>query len=119
MPSYIVKINKEDDFYVYWSEIAESPHTWGTKEEVSSYMRSIRQDDDLQARFDRADENGTSAFAYAENYGWEDTGVFIYDQLGMLRRNQLGPFLKSYNPVTCEFDLTLLEPFENEEDDGI
>lgn len=121
MPSYIVKVNKEDDLYVYWSDIAEAPHCWGTREEVSKYMISIGENNinELDSRFARADENGTSAYSWADTYGWETSG-FIYMQLGFLRRNKLGEFLASYAPVNgfvdrgSDFDLSLLEPFDDD-----
>jgi hypothetical protein len=31
MPSYIVKINPDDDLYVYWSTITDSPHICGER----------------------------------------------------------------------------------------
>jgi hypothetical protein len=115
MPSYIIKINKEDDFYCLWSEVTESPHVWGTRAEVEEYMiHHHAMAGELQERFDRADLNGTSAFSYAENYGWEDKGIFIYEQKGMLRRERLGDFLNSFDGK-YSFDLTILEPFDSEE----
>lgn len=117
MPSYIIKLNKEEDLYVYWSEIVDAPHCWGTKEQVSEYMVRVGHTDDLENRFDRADEHGTSAFAYAENYGWNDTGVLIYDQKGFLRRNDLKDFLSSFNKLTGEFNNSLLHPFEDDDEE--
>lgn len=111
MPSYIVKINKEDDFYVYWSDIVEAPHCWGTKAEVSDYIKRI-WDDTSFGRFERADAYGSSAYSWADTYGWDDSG-FIYKQLGFLKRAKLGEFLASFNKEENEFDLALLEPFDD------
>lgn len=111
MPSYIVKVNKEDDLYVYWSDIVEAPHCWGTKAEVTNYIKRI-WDDTSFGRFERADRFGSSAYAYADTYGWNAPG-FIYKQIGWLTRDKLGEFLASYDKEENEFDLSLLEPFED------
>lgn len=112
MPSYIVKINKEEDFYVYWSDIVEAPHVWGTRDHVTKYMLRIGEDAS-HARFDRANETGTSAMQ--GDYDWDDHG-FIYMQQGFLRREDLAEFLGSYGRDD-EFDLSLLEPFEDDEEE--
>lgn len=122
MPSYIIKLNKEEDLYVYWSEIVDAPHYWGTRAELSEYMIRIGHADDLENRFDRAEENGTSAFAYAENYGWDDKGVLIYDQKGFLYRNELKEFLGSLDEEMSQkgrhvFDVSLLHPFEDDHEE--
>lgn len=108
MPSYIVKVNKEDDFYVYWSDIVDAPHCWGTKAEVSDYMKRI-WDDTSFGRWERADLTGTSSMVGYHDW---DSG-FIYKQLGFLKRSNLGEFLASYDKEENEFDLSLLEPFED------
>lgn len=118
MPSYIIKLNKEEDLYVYWSEIVEAPHCWGTRDEVTKYMTRIGESKDLDARFARADEHGTSAFAYADNYGWDSKGVIIFMQQGYLYRDELKSFLESYNG-NFDFDAYLLHPFDDEEEEDV
>lgn len=108
MPSYVVKVNREEDFYVLWSDVTESPHVWGDRAEVEEYMKTYAMAGDLPERFDRADKRGTSAFPGF--YDWEDSG-FIYEQRGFLPRSSLRAFLESYDGY--EFDLTLLEPFDD------
>lgn len=120
MPSYLIKVNKEEDFYCVWSTVTDSPHYWGRGGEVAQRLleyyptgcsigTALRE---ISERFERADEHGTSAMAYKEFYGWDDSG-FIYDQLGWLPRKKLGEFLRSYDHGEDRFDLSILEPFED------
>lgn len=82
MPRYIVKTNKDEDFYVVWSEIVDSPLYWGTRDQlVAQYDLADPE------RFERADKAGTSSFNPAFG-GWDDSG-FIYEQIGWLPRHNL------------------------------
>lgn len=122
MPSFILKVNKEEDLYVYWSTVVESPHTWGTKDEVFKYLTENldHNKEDTERRFERANERGTSAFAYRMDGGWDDSG-FIFEQRGVLPRANLKAFIESFNEEIdilndykeCPFDLSLLIPFED------
>lgn len=123
MPAYVIKCNPDEDLYVYWSEITESPYCWGDRETIKEYLirnsHYYMDDDvlkDVEERIARADENGTSAFAYKEAYGWEDDGILIFMQKGFLRRHQLKDFIYSYNFETGDFDESMLEPFEDDEE---
>lgn len=111
MPSYIVKDTPKDDFYVYWSDITDSPHVWGTREEVGEYMTQIGQGADLDERFARADDTGSSSFP--PFYKWGDSG-FVYNQQGYLRRENLRSFLESYDPGEDSFNTIYLEDFEDD-----
>lgn len=113
MPSYVVKVNRTEDFYVVWSTVTDSPHVWGTESEIieyllkeSRYKLSAELLTEVASRFYRAKVNGTSALHL--DYDWNDS--FMYEQLGMLPRAKLKDFLDSFDGKS--FDTTMLEPFE-------
>lgn len=111
MPSYIVKVNRNEDRYVLWSTVTDSPHFWGTEEELMAHMEYLGQvGDGINDRFLRADVFGTSS--YGGDYSWDDSG-FIFEQKGFLRRNKLGEFLDSWSDDAPFFNLSLLESFED------
>lgn len=110
MPSYIVKVNKDEDFYVQWSEITDSPYCWGPRTEVEQAMKDFGYDISPD-RFDRADATGTSALPGF--YNWEDSG-FVFEQKGYLKRGDLKAFLETYDEETGKFDESFLEPFEDD-----
>lgn len=86
MPSYIVKADPDQDFYVRWSTIVDAPTDWGTR---SHLERSARRPEEVTPdRFARADERGTSAdwpgFAPDEQpYGWTDSDGFIVGEVDL------------------------------------
>lgn len=85
MPKYIVKPDRNEDFYVNWSEIVDSPTAWGTKSEVEKILGY--EPGSADDRFQRADETGTSS--YDRRFGgWSDSG-FIFEQIGWLSRRHL------------------------------
>ena len=119
MPSFVVKVAPDVDQYVVWSTVTESPHAWGTRDEIAEYLTSEAgqqvheyQPPPIEERFARADLNGTSAFH--GGYGWEDAGI-IFEQRGWLPRARLAGFLDSFDPDTETFDLGLLEPFKEDD----
>ena len=113
MPSYIVKAAPEQDFYVIWSTVTESPHCWGGQRAVRAWLH-VHEDRPAndQPRWDCADATGTSSLDGF--YGWDDDG-FIYDQRGWLPRPRLLAFLATFDSTTEEFDLSLLDPLEGAE----
>lgn len=125
MPSYVVKPTREEDFYVYWSEIVEAPVMWGNRAETLAYLAS-RPDSDRTnpvERLDRADQHGSSALwprVTDPIYGWNDSGM-IYQQQGYLPRTRLREMVQRFtdaNPGSDECVITpdvsdLLEPFED------
>jgi hypothetical protein len=85
MPSYIVKADPNEDFYVEWSTVVDAPIRWGTAAEVTA-----RRD-----RIARADATGTSSFDGF--YNWEQAS-FLVANLGdgdfyRLPRRNLRAFL--------------------------
>lgn len=63
MPSFIVKPNRDEDFYVLWSTVVDAPTAYGTRDELASLLRdeaAARFAQETAERFERADEFGTS-----------------------------------------------------------
>jgi hypothetical protein len=57
MPQYIVKPERDRDFYIYWSTVTDSPWQWGTRAVMEA------EDDDgsfKPERFARADQTAAS-----------------------------------------------------------
>lgn len=111
MPSYLIKPDREENFYCYWSEIVEAPHCWGDREYVEAYMEKIGEN--AGDRWERTDETGSSAFPPFYKWG-QGQGYIIYEQRGMLPLGHLKDFLESYDEETGHFDLSYLEPFDDE-----
>lgn len=76
MPSYIIKPEPDQDFYVIWSTIVDGPTEWGTRAEVEEHLlaeAARHQAAETAQRFDRADETGSSAHERG-NGDWTDSG---------------------------------------------
>ncbi|PRZ15162.1 hypothetical protein [Nesterenkonia sandarakina] len=75
MPGFIIKPKPDEDFYVRYSTVADSVTQFGSREELT---KSLHSDEADPARFDRADEHGTSALGFEPPYlGWHDTEIQI------------------------------------------
>ena len=118
MPSYIVKVSRESDQYVWWSDIVEAPIALGTRREVQAAMAvSVRwAEDAADERFERADRTGCSAmWPTPENpiYAFDDHGP-IAEQRGIVPRHLLGEYARlrlADDPAA--FDL--LTPLDDDE----
>jgi hypothetical protein len=114
MPSYIVKPDREVDWYVMWSDIVEAPTGGGTRAQVKA-CRYFKADEVADKRFDQADRTGCSALWPEPDrpiYGWDSSG-FIYMQRGWLPRTNLRAaverlLVNENDPIT-----DLLRPFED------
>jgi hypothetical protein len=107
----LIKPDRNDDFYVEWSSIVESPMAWGTREEMLAEL-----DVDGEERLARADEYGTSAlWGNPRAYGFDDDGVLIYQQRGVLRHDQLKQLCTRLGENE-EADISdLLAPFDDDD----
>lgn len=81
MPSYIVKADRDQDFYVNWSTVVDAPTDWGTRAELEE---SRQPADVTPERFARADERGTSANwinwpAEKMPFGWGDESFIVME----------------------------------------
>lgn len=106
----------DDDLYCLWNNTVDAPSAWGSRTEIFDLMRDkhhvckVCGHSDLQDRFDRADDSGCSAL-------WRTTpptGV-IYMQRGWLPWERIAAFLASFDEDAQEFDLALLDPFDDAE----
>lgn len=99
MPNnFIVKIDPNLDAYVYWGRDIDAPHFGGTRAELEEHLRKCGEDAQLDERFDRADDTGTSAKPYQLEgtiypgfYAWNEPGsdTFVTEQRGLVRRADL------------------------------
>lgn len=126
MPTYIVKPVRDRDEYVVWSTIVDAPIAVGTRAELAPQLLEMYgyQAGD-PARFERADEKGTSALG--NDFGWDDRYGGDVFWLGnthwdpgpesyQVRRANLAAYARAdiaEDTVTC---LTLVEPYEDEDD---
>jgi hypothetical protein len=118
MPSYIIKPERDRDFYVYWSTVVEAPVAFGDREYILSYLRAELERDSAtspQGRLRRADETGSSALWPSPSdpaYGWDDNEL-IYQQQGTLRRDRLPELCKRLTGDDHADVSDLLTPFED------
>lgn len=115
MPSYIVKPERDVDFYINWSTIVDAPLSWGTRAEVEASRVESPAD-----RFERADATGTSSFDGF--FGWDET-EFDVENTGpkgvIVDRSNLRAFCLSLDPWdNSVFDESLTRPRFWEVDDA-
>jgi hypothetical protein len=120
MPSYIVKCDPDQDFYVMWSSIVDAPTAWGSRTEIEapSWLEPAAI---AAERFHRADEYGTSAqwgadqpgTAIIRPYAWDSDG-FIYLQQGLLPRARLRELCERLEKDDQADVTDMLEPFEDD-----
>lgn len=82
MPGYIVKASRDQDWYCMWSTITDCPTFWGSRADLEK--QSWRREDVTPERFNRADENGTSAAwpdwpAERQPFGWGDEEFILME----------------------------------------
>jgi hypothetical protein len=79
MPTYLIKPTREDDFYVAFSTITDSPHVWGTREQfengTAGYFRGHR-DEDIPDRLARCDALGSSVLGF-DAYRFDDGPLLV------------------------------------------
>lgn len=120
MPTFVIKPDRSEDFYVGWSTVTECPHWFGSRVEAAGYLAEDHRRhggprDAIEERLARADKYGSSVKPEA-NYGfgyWDDE-EFIYEQRGVLPRKHMIEACRrlSVNDEPGVWDL--LEPFEGE-----
>ncbi|WP_396645430.1 hypothetical protein [Microbacterium sp.] len=72
MPSYILKPKPDEDYYVRYSTIVDSPTGGGTRAEM------LTLDDVTPERLDRADDRGTSVhYGLPPFYGWHEDRIQV------------------------------------------
>lgn len=98
MPRYIIKPKADEDFYVAYSTVVDSPCESGSRAEMSHIAAE---------RLDRADEYGTSAqWGEPPVYGWDDQKITVREGIidptrpersfyGEVKRGDLRAFCES------------------------
>lgn len=104
MPSFIVKPNPDRDFYVRWSTIVDDATACGSRAELTEYLTKFKPYWEADpARFERADETGTSGYDEAEGFlGWDTDEFFInqFEEPRFVRRVDL----EAYASARCAND---------------
>ena len=130
MPSYIVKASPDEDFYVVWSTVVDAPTGWGTRAALEHWRPGP---DTAPERFDRADDNGTSA-AWTDwpkedqPYAWGDSDGFGLGEVGPERDGGSYTLPRANLRAFCErletdergaetADLLTFEPWDDTEAD--
>lgn len=123
MPSVVIKPARDRDEYVVWSTVTESPHGYGTREQMVGLLRAgMRGSDedrsDPETPVRNATHWGSSADARWAKGHWEDES-FIYHQAGWLRRGDLFLAAQAMDGDGCREGLIfdLLTPLEDDEED--
>jgi hypothetical protein len=118
MPSYIVKPDRDVDFYVMWSDVVEAPTTWGARKDFKA-AQWMRPEEIAPERFERADAMGTSAMwgDPADPYlGWNDALGPIYMQRGFLPRANLRALCERLKADENDRVTDLLVPFDGDDE---
>lgn len=108
MPSYIVKPERDVDFYFEWSTIVDCPDAWGTRAELEASHHVPTSPE----RFERADTTGTSSLDGF--FDWDDT-EFVVREIGpetfVVDRANMRAFCLSLDPYDMSvFDVSLTRP---------
>lgn len=119
MPQYIVKPDRDVDFYVYWDTVTDAPWFWGTRAELE--QETEERYAMKPERFERADEDGTSSIDGF--FGWDDDEFMVHNMgkepFGVERKN-LAAWLASIKgdggPGTT-WDESLTTPMPDWDDD--
>lgn len=93
MGYFIMKPDPDEDFYVEWSTYVDEPIAYGPKSEFQTYDPERYKD----ARFDRADEIGTTSYLSEMKFGVES--MWICQQWEIPRKN-----LKAYVEETFKIE---------------
>lgn len=92
MPSFIVKPTRDRDFYVRWSTVVDDVTACGSRAELLEYLTKFKPYGEADpARFDRADETGTSAVPDVGWFGWDDDVFWLgqYEENRAVKRADL------------------------------
>lgn len=124
MPNFIVKAERDQDWYCIWSTVVDAPTYWGSRAEL------VAEHYDPAAvaaeRFKRADQNGTSAKIPGtpddeQWFGWND-GPFVLMEAGpessgdgcwLLPRANLRAFCEALGSERDTTDLCVWEPHDD------
>jgi len=86
MGQFLLKPEKDEDFYILWSTVVDMPLAWGPKADFQE--NKPFEGDYPDSRFDRADKYTSSALFYKGSWEAEDDR-FNYGMYGWLQRWEL------------------------------
>jgi len=116
MPRYVVKVARDSDEYVWWSDITEAPIAIGDRDYVMNTMREYGHADEATPdRFDRADRTGCSAMwpnLDRPIYHFDGNGP-IAEQKGFIPRDRLGEYVRLHISGDLDAAYALLEPLDD------
>lgn len=115
MPSYIIKPDREVDFYVRWSTIVDSPTAWGTLSELQDDLGPTELSHE---KLTRVNTFGSSSKLGV--YGWEDDDLFLVREIGptpfFVSKENLKAFCESLDPIDHDtYDPSLTTPYKEEQ----
>lgn len=114
MPSFIVKPERDVDFYVVWSTVVDSVTYAGTRAELTAELGAGVSTD--PARFARADEHGSSAAGgYVGYLGWDHETFMVAEPLDEQRtmpRSNLRAFAEAILADDIPAAFALTDPIE-------
>jgi hypothetical protein len=105
VPSFILKVDREQDLYVEWSTVVDNACRAGTRAEMLEALQreeprgyTANPGNAPEDRMRRADETGTSALWPSSNDpfgGWNDQYLMV-EQRGLLPRERLSAYLDAH-----------------------
>jgi hypothetical protein len=116
MGRFILKPDRDVDFYVEWSTIVENVTAMGTRTELAKLLHEYCPGDGAAERFDRADQTGSSATwgdSPSAPYGWDDE--YLMAEQRLLPRAKLREYAEAVNAGDLAAALALTEPPEDDE----
>jgi hypothetical protein len=116
MGRFILKPERDVDFYVEWSTIVENATGMGTRAELAKLLNHYRPGDGADERFDRADRTGSSATwgdPPSAPYGWDDE--YLMAEQRLLPRAKLREYAEAVFRNDIEAARGLTEPPEGDE----
>jgi hypothetical protein len=112
MGSTVIKPSRDEDWYVVWSSVAELPLAFGDRAYIRAFLHDY-DDRELEARLQRADDQGTSA-TWADGLRFTDEFCLIFEQRGVLRRQHVKALCICIGNDSDADVADLLEPFDDE-----
>ena len=133
MPTIVIKPDPDTDLYATWSTVVDAPTWVGTRAELLAELihdpptgRSapdVTPRQAAEARLNRADKTGTSAFPEFGFGGWDDdTGFVVGNHEGFpgagsrwLPRGNLTAYLTALRDGQCQAAYDLTEHIDDDE----
>jgi len=118
MAYYVIKPDRDADFYLRWSTHVDDLVYGGDRAEMLAYlehMRDLNWEHDIVinpgAELARADHFGTSARDMFG--GWDASGLVVHGT-GWLSRERWADYVRAYNETRRADAAAMLEPFDDD-----